>query len=89
MKRLADGGVPIIRVGVAVAEPRLKEKKARAEDALAATRAAVEEGIIPGGDIALRDSSFTATIIRRAKRRLIGVQSYVFSERFRAVMSAP
>jgi chaperonin GroEL len=53
-ERLAKlvGGVAIIQVG-AVTETELKEKKARVEDALHATRAAVEEGIVPGGGVAL------------------------------------
>jgi len=53
-ERLAklSGGVPIIRVGAAT-ETELKEKKHRVEDALSATRAAVEEGIVPGGGVAL------------------------------------
>jgi chaperonin GroEL len=46
------GGVAIIRVGAAT-ESEMKEKKARVEDALHATRAAVEEGIVPGGGVAL------------------------------------
>jgi chaperonin GroEL len=46
------GGVAIIRVGAAT-EVELKEKKHRVEDALSATRAAVEEGIVPGGGVAL------------------------------------
>src|SRR5205823_6490925 len=53
-ERLAKlvGGVAIIRVGAAT-EVEMKEKKARVEDALHATRAAVEEGIVPGGGVAL------------------------------------
>ena len=53
-ERLAKlvGGVAIIKVGAAT-ETELKEKKARVEDAMHATRAAVEEGIVPGGGIAL------------------------------------
>ena len=53
-ERLArlSGGVGIIRVGAAT-EVELKEKKHRVEDALSATRAAVEEGIVPGGGVAL------------------------------------
>jgi chaperonin GroEL len=51
MAKLA-GGVAVIRVGAAT-EVELKEKKARVEDALSATRAAVEEGIVPGGGVAL------------------------------------
>ncbi len=53
-ERLAKlaGGVAVIRVG-AQTEPEMKEKKARVEDALHATRAAVEEGVVPGGGVAL------------------------------------
>jgi len=53
-ERLAKlaGGVAVINVGAAT-EPEMKEKKARVEDALHATRAAVEEGIVPGGGVAL------------------------------------
>jgi len=53
-ERLAKlaGGVAVISVGAAT-EIEMKEKKARVEDALHATRAAVEEGIVPGGDVAL------------------------------------
>ena len=73
-ERLAKlaGGVAIIKVGAAT-ETEMKEKKARVEDALHATRAAVEEGIVPGGgvallraSIALRDSQARG---RRAVRR--------------------
>ena len=51
------GGVAVIKVGAAT-ETEMKEKKARVEDALHATRAAVEEGIVPGGGV---------TVIRAAK----------------------
>src|SRR5216117_1950089 len=53
-ERLAKlvGGVAVVRVG-AVTEVEMKEKKARVEDAMHATRAAVEEGIVPGGGVAL------------------------------------
>jgi chaperonin GroEL len=53
-ERLAKlaGGVAVIRVGAAT-ETEMKEKKARVEDALHSTRAAVEEGIVPGGGVAL------------------------------------
>ena len=53
-ERLAKlvGGVAVIRVGAAT-EMEMKEKKARVEDALHATRAAVEEGVVPGGGVAL------------------------------------
>ncbi|MBM4268110.1 MAG: chaperonin GroEL [Deltaproteobacteria bacterium] len=57
-ERLAKliGGVAVIRVGAAT-EVEMKEKKARVEDALHATRAAVEEGIVPGGGVALLRTS--------------------------------
>ena len=53
-ERLAKlaGGIAVISVGAAT-ETEMKEKKARVEDALHATRAAVEEGIVPGGGVAL------------------------------------
>ncbi len=56
-ERLAklSGGVAVIKVGAAT-EVELKEKKSRIEDALQATRAAVEEGIVPGGGVALLDA---------------------------------
>jgi chaperonin GroEL len=64
-ERLAKlaGGVAVIKVGAAT-ETEMKEKKARVEDALHATRAAVEEGIVPGGGVALL----------RAARALNGVK---------------
>jgi chaperonin GroEL len=79
-ERLAKivGGVAVIKVGAAT-ETEMKEKKARVEDALHATRAAVEEGIVPGGGVALLrtlpvlealkldgDQAFGLNIIRRA-----------------------
>ena len=79
-ERLAKlaGGVAVINVGAAT-EPEMKEKKARVEDALHATRAAVEEGIVPGGGVALLrvakaidsldlegDEEIGAAIVRRA-----------------------
>jgi chaperonin GroEL len=80
-ERLAKlvGGVAVIRVGAAT-ETEMKEKKARVEDALNATRAAVEEGIVPGGGVALlrcltvlnetkfeiHDEQLGVNIIRRA-----------------------
>src|SRR5277367_4594567 len=59
-ERLAKlaGGVAVIKVGAAT-ETEMKEKKARVEDALHATRAAVEEGIVPGGGIALLRAAVT------------------------------
>jgi len=79
-ERLAKlaGGVAVIKVGAAT-ETEMKEKKARVEDALHATRAAVEEGIVPGGGVALLraakalatykadgDEQIGVTIIKRA-----------------------
>ncbi len=74
-----SGGVAVIKVGAAT-EVELKERKARVEDALSATRSAVEEGIVPGGGVALvraqraldtlaganGDESVGASIIRRS-----------------------
>src|SRR5687768_14361837 len=74
-----SGGVAVIKVGAAT-EVELKERKARVEDALSATRSAVEEGIVPGGGVALvraqralsnvqtdeADEQIGVTIIRRA-----------------------
>ncbi len=51
-----SGGVAVVKVGAAT-ETALKEKKSRIEDALAATRAALEEGIVPGGGVALLQSA--------------------------------
>ena len=67
-ERLAKliGGVAVINVGAAT-EPEMKEKKARVEDALNATRAAVEEGIVPGGGI-----SFIRCIEPLSKLKLAG-----------------
>ena len=64
-ERLAKlaGGVAIIRVGAAT-ETELKEKKHRVEDALSATRAAVEEGIVPGGGVALIN---TIAVLKKVK----------------------
>jgi chaperonin GroEL len=79
-ERLAKlvGGVAVIKVGAAT-ETEMKEKKARVEDALHATRAAVEEGIVPGGGVTLiraakalegvkleHDQQFGVNIIKRA-----------------------
>jgi chaperonin GroEL len=80
-ERLAklSGGVAIIRVGAAT-ETELKEKKHRVEDALSATRAAIEEGIVPGGEITFinavtaldkvkmtgEDESIGVSIVRKA-----------------------
>jgi chaperonin GroEL len=79
-ERLAKlvGGVAVIKVGAAT-ETELKEKKARVEDAMHATRAAVEEGIVPGGGVSFircmpaldklkldGDEAVGCTIVRRA-----------------------
>ena len=73
-ERLAKlvGGVAIIKVGAAT-ETELKEKKARVEDALHATRAAVEEGIVPGGGVALvRAIPAVSALAQDARRRREG-----------------
>ena len=64
-ERLAKlaGGVAIVKVGAAT-ETEMKEKKARVEDALHATRAAVEEGIVPGGGVALLRASLALDELR-------------------------
>ena len=61
MAKLA-GGVAVIKVGAAT-EVEMKEKKARVEDALHATRAAVEEGIVPGGGVALLRARSTIKVV--------------------------
>jgi chaperonin GroEL len=60
MERLAklSGGVAVVKVGAAT-ETEMKEKKHRVEDALQATRAALEEGIVPGGGVALLNAALT------------------------------
>jgi chaperonin GroEL len=62
-ERLAklSGGVAVVKVGAAT-ETEMKEKKHRVEDALQATRAALEEGIVPGGGVALLQASAAVTI---------------------------
>ncbi|MBI3432535.1 MAG: chaperonin GroEL [Hydrogenophilales bacterium] len=57
------GGVAVIKVGAAT-EVEMKEKKARVEDALHATRAAVEEGIVPGGGVALLRAKAVAAAVK-------------------------
>src|SRR5579883_859014 len=73
-ERLAKlaGGVAIIRVGAAT-ETEMKEKKARVEDALHATRAAVEEGIVPGGGVALLRASAALQNLKLDGDEQIGV----------------
>src|SRR4026208_451190 len=73
-ERLAKlaGGVAVINVGAAT-ETEMKEKKARVEDALHAARAAVEEGIVPGGGVALLRSSAALEKIRVSEEEKWGV----------------
>jgi len=74
-ERLAklSGGVAVINVGAAT-ETEMKEKKARVEDALHATRAAVEEGIVPGGGVALIRAQVALDRIRGTEDEKIGVE---------------
>ncbi|MCL7971455.1 MAG: chaperonin GroEL, partial [marine benthic group bacterium] len=68
------GGVAVINVGAAT-ETEMKEKKARVEDALHATRAAVEEGIVPGGGVALLSAQSALDKLKREDSdEMIGVQ---------------
>ena len=73
-ERLAklSGGVAVINVGAAT-EVEMKEKKARVEDALHATRAAVEEGIVPGGGVALLRSLPALDKVKVEKEQQVGV----------------
>jgi chaperonin GroEL len=74
-ERLAklSGGVAVINVGAAT-ETEMKEKKARVEDALHATRAAVEEGIVPGGGVALIRAQAGLDKIKGTDDEKIGVE---------------
>jgi len=73
-ERLAKlaGGVAVIKVGAAT-ETEMKEKKARVEDALHATRAAVEEGIVPGGGVALLRAANALSSLKVPGDEQIGV----------------
>jgi chaperonin GroEL len=73
-ERLAKlaGGVAVVKVGAAT-EMEMKEKKARVEDALHATRAAVEEGIVPGGGVALLRAQSVLDGIKADPEQLAGV----------------
>ena len=73
-ERLAKlaGGVAVIKVGAAT-ETEMKEKKARVEDALHATRAAVEEGIVPGGGVALLRAGKALADLKMGGDEQIGV----------------
>jgi chaperonin GroEL len=74
-ERLAKlvGGVAVIKVGAAT-ETEMKEKKARIEDAMHATKAAVEEGIVPGGGVALLRASKALTGLKLGGDQQIGVR---------------
>jgi len=73
-ERLAKlvGGVAVIKVGAAT-ETEMKEKKARVEDALHATRAAVEEGIVPGGGVALLRAQAVLDGMKLNEEQMYGV----------------
>jgi chaperonin GroEL len=74
-ERLAKlvGGVAIIKVGAAT-ETEMKEKKARVEDAMHATKAAVEEGIVPGGGVALLRAAKALDGLKLTGDQLVGLQ---------------
>ena len=74
-ERLAKlaGGVAVVKVGAAT-EVEMKEKKARVEDALHATRAAVEEGIVPGGGVALVRAATSLANLRVSDDERVGVR---------------
>ncbi len=74
-ERLAKlvGGVAVIKVGAAT-ETEMKEKKARVEDAMHATKAAVEEGIVPGGGVALLRASRALSALKLDGEQQIGIQ---------------
>jgi len=74
-ERLAKlvGGVAVIKVGAAT-ETEMKEKKARVEDAMHATKAAVEEGIVPGGGVALVRSSKALEKLKLEGDQSVGLQ---------------
>lgn len=74
-ERLAklSGGVAVIKVGAAT-ETELKEKKLRIEDALNSTRAAVEEGIVPGGGTTLVNAAKAVEAVKAEGDELVGVQ---------------
>ncbi|MBL8014875.1 MAG: chaperonin GroEL [Candidatus Doudnabacteria bacterium] len=88
-ERLAKltGGVAVLEVGAAT-EVELKERKDRIEDALAATRAAIEEGIVPGGGIALIDAVKALDDVKAVRDEVIGVNILrnALEEPFRRIM---
>ena len=79
-ERLAklSGGVAVLHIGAAT-EIEMKEKKARVEDALHATRAAVEEGIIPGGGVALLRAMPKLNKLKISDEQMIGVRIVIRS----------
>ena len=85
-ERLASlaGGVAVIKVGAAT-EPELNERKSRAEDALSATRAAVEEGIVPGGGVSLVRAE---RVLQDLESRLSG-EEVLGARLVREALSAP
>jgi len=89
-ERLAKlaGGVAVIHVGAAT-EVELKEKKARVEDALAATKSAVEEGIVPGGGVALlRSQAALASLEAKGDERSgIDIVSHALEAPLRTIAS--
>ena len=78
------GGVAVIKIGAAT-EPELNERKSRAEDALSATRAAVEEGIVPGGGVTLIR---TEQVLRELEQTLSG-EELLGARLLREALSAP
>ena len=88
-ERLAklSGGVAVVKVGAAT-ETEMKEKKHRVEDALQATRAALEEGIVPGGGVALLQAAGADQPRRvRGRRRATGARSSCARSRSRCARS--
>jgi chaperonin GroEL len=88
-ERLAklSGGVAVLEVGAAT-EVEMKERKDRIEDALAATRAAIEEGIVPGGGIALLDAASALDGVKTLRDEHIGIAILreALEEPFRRIM---
>src|SRR5918999_3585186 len=76
-ERLAklSGGVAVVKVGAAT-EVELKEKKARVEDALQATRAAVEEGVVPGGGVSLLSAARALDALKLEPDMQVGVEIF-------------
>ena len=87
-ERLAKlvGGVAVIKVGAAT-ETEMKEKKARVEDAMHATKAAVEEGIVPGGGVALLRCTKAVEALKAEGDEAVGVASSSVRWRSRSARS--